>query len=463
MRKQKQKPMWPVAVGVGVIVLPLGLLAWRDWAAQAKPTTPSPAKPANAVADSGPPATPPGGAPSATQPGLPSVASDAPSSPSDLAALRREIQRLQERIAALEAKANRPAGFAFPETPTTELRPAASQEAVAWKPTGSGTPHGPATATSTSTPATPVASSSATPAATASASVTPVPAASPVSAAPTAATSPTDSNNTLVVSVESPMPTGGETDAADAVTSPPSPNHPPGREIASTGPKPAQSQVVNQQVANRQVANNSVASAPDSPAATVAARPTRTSTASTRTAKSRAAAKSPSIDSAASESPAPDSADAFDVPPPQPLPDTFLGGGSLNPSLKMALGVDEHDAEKPEKVVNFMLLSPQDHSNVGQVVDLVAQTDAPGYPVVLVRADNDDEYWWVQHFVARRNQYIAARVHFGNNDTFVGSPYVLTILMLDSAEEAVRFRAARQFKELPKGIRRSQVFHFVRQ
>ncbi|MCA9205912.1 MAG: hypothetical protein KDA59_22815, partial [Planctomycetales bacterium] len=221
--------------------------------------------------------------------------------------------------------------------------------------------------------------------------------------------------------------------------------------------------VVNQQVANRQVANNSVASAPDSPAATVAARPPRTSTASTRTAKSRAAAKSPSIDSAASESPAPDSADAFDVPPPQPLPDTFLGGGSLNPSLKMALGVDEHDAEKPEKVVNFMLLSPQDHSNVGQVVDLVAQTDAPGYPVVLVRADNDDEYWWVQHFVARRNQYIAARVHFGNNDTFVGSPYVLTILMLDSAEEAVRFRAARQFKELPKGIRRSQVFHFVRQ
>ena len=65
--------------------------------------------------------------------------------------------------------------------------------------------------------------------------------------------------------------------------------------------------------------------------------------------------------------------------------------------------------------------------------------------------------------MARRNQYIAARVHFGNNDTFVGSPYVLTILMLDSAEEAVRFRAARQFKELPKGIRRSQVFHFVRQ
>jgi hypothetical protein len=38
----------------------------------------------------------------------------------------------------------------------------------------------------------------------------------------------------------------------------------------------------------------------------------------------------------------------------------------------------------------------------------------------------------------------------------------MVILLLDNSAQAVRFRTAHEFKEIPPGLRRSPVFRYVR-
>jgi hypothetical protein len=121
---------------------------------------------------------------------------------------------------------------------------------------------------------------------------------------------------------------------------------------------------------------------------------------------------------------------------------------------------EAHEPEAP--IVDVRTVSHPEGSFVDRVTDMVIQTNATGWPVVLARSELDDEPWWAQQSIARRGEHIAVRVHFGNQQSAAGSPFRLVVLFLDTPEEAVRFRLAREFKEIPGGIRRTKEFRFIR-
>jgi len=124
----------------------------------------------------------------------------------------------------------------------------------------------------------------------------------------------------------------------------------------------------------------------------------------------------------------------------------------------------EQAAQAERDAVSFRLaiVRPTAGSTVRQTEDLFASTPELGWPVVLVRSEIDGDHWWVQQLVTRRGTGIAARVNFGNTETIPGQVFELLVLMLDTEGEAIRFRTARKFDELPVGIRKSQIFRFTR-
>lgn len=97
-----------------------------------------------------------------------------------------------------------------------------------------------------------------------------------------------------------------------------------------------------------------------------------------------------------------------------------------------------------------------------QIEDLIAVTTARGFPVALVRSDLPDDFWWVQQGVGIQGNSFAARVNFGNTKSLPGTSYTLVFVFLDTQPEMHRFQLARQFKDLPEGLRRSREFRFVR-
>lgn len=117
----------------------------------------------------------------------------------------------------------------------------------------------------------------------------------------------------------------------------------------------------------------------------------------------------------------------------------------------------------PEAMVEQVILQqPLESRMVSRMENVVAVTKAQGWPIALVRSDLPDDYWWVQQMVGIRGNAFAARVNFGNEHSIRGSVYHLTFVFLDSPDEVRRFRIAKQFKELPEGIRRSRKYTFTR-
>ncbi|MCA9084187.1 MAG: hypothetical protein KDA81_09040 [Planctomycetaceae bacterium] len=121
---------------------------------------------------------------------------------------------------------------------------------------------------------------------------------------------------------------------------------------------------------------------------------------------------------------------------------------------------DATPAAPPEDVI---LQQPLDGSRVSQMENLVAVTNARGWPVALVKSGLPGDVWWVQQMVGIRGNAFAARVNFGNEESIPGSVYHLVFVFLDSADEMRRFRISRQFKTLPDGLRKSREFTFIRQ
>lgn len=111
---------------------------------------------------------------------------------------------------------------------------------------------------------------------------------------------------------------------------------------------------------------------------------------------------------------------------------------------------------------DVILQQPLENRRVSRMENLIGVTKAQGWPIVLVRSDLPDDFWWVQQMVGVRGSSFAARVNFGNENSISGSVYHLVIVFLDSPDEVRRFRIAKQFKELPEGIRRTREFTFVR-
>ena len=106
--------------------------------------------------------------------------------------------------------------------------------------------------------------------------------------------------------------------------------------------------------------------------------------------------------------------------------------------------------------------TPLESAPVGRVENVVAISNARGWPVALIRSDLPDDVWWVQQMVGIQAHSFAARVNFGNEYSLSGSEYSLVIVFLDSPDEVRRFRIAKQFKEIPEGVRRSREFHYIR-
>jgi hypothetical protein len=162
----------------------------------------------------------------------------------------------------------------------------------------------------------------------------------------------------------------------------------------------------------------------------------------------------------------------YDNPAPRPelsynrtveVDEVSVAGSPDSTAESIALGTPAPTAIEPAApLVDVRMVSHPDGSLVDRVSDMVIQTRAQGWPVVLVRSNLEDETWWAQQSIARRGQHIACRVHFGNQQSVAASQFLLVVLFLDTSEEAIRFRSAREFSEIPKGIRRSKEFRFIR-
>ncbi|MEP3478926.1 MAG: hypothetical protein ABJZ55_06740 [Fuerstiella sp.] len=131
-------------------------------------------------------------------------------------------------------------------------------------------------------------------------------------------------------------------------------------------------------------------------------------------------------------------------------------------ALPVLLDEDPFASEPKNPVVDILLQQPSERRPVSKVENLIATTQQPGWPIALIRSDLPDDVWWVQQMVGIRNRSFASRVNFGNDNSLPGSVYHLVIVFLDSADEARRFRIAKQFKDLPEGLRRSREFTFIR-
>ena len=118
--------------------------------------------------------------------------------------------------------------------------------------------------------------------------------------------------------------------------------------------------------------------------------------------------------------------------------------------------------EDPAVLEEVVIQTPREGHPVAQIEDVIAGTNARGWPVVLVRSDLPDDLWWVQQGVEIQRNTFAARVNFGNTRSLSGTSYRLVVVFLDSQDEMMRFRLARQFKELPEGLRRSREFRYTR-
>jgi hypothetical protein len=118
--------------------------------------------------------------------------------------------------------------------------------------------------------------------------------------------------------------------------------------------------------------------------------------------------------------------------------------------------------EDPAVLEEVVIQTPREGHPVAQIEDVMAGTNARGWPVVLVRSDLPDDLWWVQQGVGIQRNTFAARVNFGNTRSLSGTSYRLVVVFLDSQDEMMRFRLARQFKELPEGLRRSREFRYTR-
>jgi hypothetical protein len=134
-----------------------------------------------------------------------------------------------------------------------------------------------------------------------------------------------------------------------------------------------------------------------------------------------------------------------------------------NPFLRgPATGPKDPDAADPALIEDVVINTPADNSHVNRVEDVVATTVAKGWPIALVRSDLPDDLWWVQQVIGIQGNAFGARVNFGNESTVRGSAYRMVIVFLDSPDEVRRFRIAKQFKEIPDGVRRSREFHYIR-
>lgn len=137
---------------------------------------------------------------------------------------------------------------------------------------------------------------------------------------------------------------------------------------------------------------------------------------------------------------------------------------SSDPALRddVPRSVSSNSVTDEAIIEDVVVQTPVESALVGRVENVVAMTRAKGWPIALIRSDLPDDVWWVQQVVGIQGNSFAARVNFGNENSLSGSAFSMVIVFLDSPDEVRRFRIAKQFKDIPKGVRRSREFHYIR-
>jgi len=99
------------------------------------------------------------------------------------------------------------------------------------------------------------------------------------------------------------------------------------------------------------------------------------------------------------------------------------------------------------------LIRPKQNAKVEKVSEVSGRVLKPGWPVVLVRADQTDCLWWSQDWPVRTSPgHFKAQVRFGNQKTRSGQRFRVVVLMTETREDAKRFQPGTSFKELPEDL-----------
>lgn len=99
---------------------------------------------------------------------------------------------------------------------------------------------------------------------------------------------------------------------------------------------------------------------------------------------------------------------------------------------------------------------------VGRIEHLTCEV-AKGWPVILVRDDNDRSPWWIQGHADRQDgQKFSARVHFGNETTESGQRYQIVVLSAADESAAKRFETGVTLDDLPSDLPHSEPIEVVR-
>ncbi|MEJ7591880.1 MAG: hypothetical protein WKF77_10050 [Planctomycetaceae bacterium] len=142
--------------------------------------------------------------------------------------------------------------------------------------------------------------------------------------------------------------------------------------------------------------------------------------------------------------------------------DPHMTNSNPEPPVDTPRSVSKASGDNDALIEEVVIQTPLESALVGRVENVVAMTRARGWPIALIRSDLPDDVWWVQQVVGIQGNSFAARVNFGNEYTLSGSAFSLVIVFLDSPDEVRRFRIAKQFKDIPEGVRHSRDFHYIR-
>tara|TARA_R110002073_G_scaffold60209_6_gene151198 strand:+ start:612 stop:1505 length:894 start_codon:yes stop_codon:yes gene_type:complete len=130
---------------------------------------------------------------------------------------------------------------------------------------------------------------------------------------------------------------------------------------------------------------------------------------------------------------------------------TMLVGIALFATMPVAM-VQGDEA----KNTGVILQNPQPQEKVKHVVEVAGKVLAPGYPVVLVRADQPGCLWWAQERPTKTSQRsFKVSAQIGNDDSIDGSRFQIVVLMVPTAEGRELFQPGASFRELPPDLARS--------
>lgn len=109
------------------------------------------------------------------------------------------------------------------------------------------------------------------------------------------------------------------------------------------------------------------------------------------------------------------------------------------------------------------VISPAPDAIVGRVAEVVFETTQPGFPLVLVAAEEKTVEWWVQPApqVSKPGRYAVA-AHFGNSQTPQGKPFHAMVVLVPDEDLAKAMAKQQVLERLPKGMMTSQPVRLLR-